>query len=216
MTDIYSVSLSDILPESLKSDPLVKALAEAITPEIQAISKEMVQCILLPRIDELPEEIVDHLAWQMHVDWYDADLDISIKRNLIKDSKRWHQIKGTPAAIEEVAATVFGRSWVEEWFDYGGNPYRFRVNVEASQQGASQADLIRLESLVNQYKNARSRLDTINIYLTSSSSAYLSAAMVTGEEITVYPWTTREIDGNVPLMLGIGCQSVETLTVNPM
>ncbi|MEW9670369.1 hypothetical protein [Ammoniphilus sp. 3BR4] len=38
MKDIYSINLLDIMPDSLKSDPDVRALADAITPELQEIS----------------------------------------------------------------------------------------------------------------------------------------------------------------------------------
>lgn len=34
--------------------------------------------------DILPEEILDLLAWQMSIDWYDGTADISIKRKLVK------------------------------------------------------------------------------------------------------------------------------------
>ncbi|TEB13354.1 phage tail protein I [Pelotomaculum propionicicum] len=125
--DIYTISLLDLLPQSLKGDPDVEALAKALDPELQAVSAAIIECVLLPRVDELPEEVVDYLAWQLHVDFYDPNYSLAVKRTLVKQSIPRHRKKGTPAAVEELATTVFGSARVIGWYEYGGDPYRFRV-----------------------------------------------------------------------------------------
>jgi phage tail protein, P2 protein I family len=214
--DLSNVDLLSLQSSYMQKDPTTIALCAALTPQFRQLATETKLCIIYARISELDDAVLDELAWQMHVDWYDSTLDIEIKRNLIKNSIRFHQIKGTPTAVEVVASTVFGRSWVEEWFEYGGDPYYFRVNVEASHQGASQSDLIKLENLINQYKNTRSWLEIINIFLTSNSILYVAAAMTTGESITVYPWNVTEVDSNGQMIIGVGYQAVETITVYPL
>lgn len=183
MTDIYSISLMDILPESLKRDPQIKALAEAITPEIQLVSAEIVNCILFPRIDNLPVEIVDMLAWQMHVDWYDATADISVKRQLIKSASRIHRYRGTPAAVEEIIQTYFGDGYLEEWFDYGGEPYRFRVVTSNSSVTAELADQFLM--VLNTVKNTRSHLDGILIALSGELDFFFSGIVHTVDSIEI-------------------------------
>ncbi|TGV01264.1 phage tail protein I, partial [Mesorhizobium sp. M00.F.Ca.ET.186.01.1.1] len=129
MVDIYSVSLADILPENLKADPQVQALAEAITPELQVIAQAINECLLLPRLDELPEDIVDLLAWQYHVDFYDSSLPLEKKRELVKQANTTHRYKGTPWAIDKVVSTAFDEAVVSEWFEYGGEPGYFKVTT---------------------------------------------------------------------------------------
>ena len=67
MISIYDVSLLDLLPDSLKQDPQVVAMAKAFDKELQAIAKQLDQVTLLTRIDELPEAALDHLLWQFHI-----------------------------------------------------------------------------------------------------------------------------------------------------
>ncbi len=56
----------------------------------------------------------------MHVDFYDSSLSLEVKKQMVKNSLKWHRIKGTSAAVSDVVKTVFGRSWIEEWFEYSG------------------------------------------------------------------------------------------------
>lgn len=129
MIDIYNISLLDLIPDSLKHDSNVRAICEALTPEVQAVANDIQQCVLLPRIGELPEKVQELLARQLHVDFYDGELSLETKRELVKNSVRWHKRKGTPGAVEELVSTVFGEGTVEEWFEYGGEPYYFKVKT---------------------------------------------------------------------------------------
>lgn len=215
MKDIYTISLLDLLPQSLKSDPGVEALAKALDPEIQAVSAAIAECILMARIDDLTEDVIDLLAWQLHVDLYDPGLSIEKKRALVQSSIILHQQKGTPAAVEAAAQIVFGRSWIDEWFDYGGDPYHFRVNVEAREQGASEADLALLDKLVTAYKNTRSWLEVVNIYLTGQGGVRYASCTNAGENTTIYPWSTTEVESHGPIRVGIGYQAAETTTIYP-
>lgn len=216
MADIYNVSVLDLLPPNLKTDPDMIAASKAVDTEFTLVVNEVKNCIILPRIDELESNLVDLLAWELHVDFYDSALPLETRRALVKNSAQLHRIKGTPAAVEMAASTVFGQCSLDEWFNYGGNPYYFKVNVDASQQGASQSDLAKLENLINQYKNTRSWLEIINIFLTSNSAVFSSAAMMTGEEITVYPWNITDVSCSGVMRFGPGYQAVETTTIYPL
>ncbi len=215
MKDIYTISLLDLLPQSLKSDPNVEALAKSLDPEIQAVSAAIAECILLARIDELPEDVIDLLAWQLHVDLYDPGLSIEKKRALVQSSIILHRQKGTPAAVEAAAQIVFGRSWIDEWYQYGGDPYYFRVNVEAREQGASEADLALLDQLVTAYKNTRSWLEVVNIYLTGQGGAKYASCTNAGESTTIYPWSITELEQHGPMRYATGCQAMETTVIYP-
>lgn len=86
---------------------------------------------MLPRIDELPEELVDLLAWQFHVDYDEPlGLDLDKKRALVKNSFSWHRRKGTKSVLEEIIRILnFEDFKIEEWYVYGGEPYFFRLNI---------------------------------------------------------------------------------------
>lgn len=81
--------------------------------------------LIYSRFDELPEELVDILAYDMHVDWYDYNYPLEAKRDLVKNSVKVHKKMGTKYAIETALGSLFPESEVEEWFQYEENPDTF-------------------------------------------------------------------------------------------
>ncbi len=155
--------INDSLPESLDTGnmhEIAKTVDKALR-KIDALS-EIVN--LYPHIDKLSSRLVDALAIQFHCDVYDTSLPLDIRRQIVKKSVPWHIRKGTAAVVEEVVATIFGAgASVQEWFEYGGEPYRFRVTVEnASITRESVSDMRRA---IERMKNVRSWLDMLNFTL---------------------------------------------------
>lgn len=159
---LETVSMMDILPPNLRADEKVAAAAKAIDDELQRVNADIEQVIHLARIDELPEAVVDLLAWQFHVDFYEpVEMDLATKRKLVKQSIAWHRIKGTPAAVEEVLSAAFADAVVKEWFEYGGEPYHFRIKASGFNPDSKKVkDLIQA---LNTVKNVRSWMDDISI-----------------------------------------------------
>lgn len=164
---VYDVTLLDLLPESMKHDPSVVALAKAITPEFQLISEEIDRNILLANIDTQPEPVVDLLAWEMHVDFYDPTLSLQQKRELVKSSPEWHRYKGTRWAVEKVTSILYPNSTVEEWFEYGGQPFYFKIILNLDAFFSSSLDTSQLIELINTTKNRRSWLQSIMLVTTN-------------------------------------------------
>ncbi|MBH0333673.1 hypothetical protein ABH14_28760 [Brevibacillus brevis] len=184
MIDIYNISLLDILPDSLKNDKDMVAMAKAFTPELQSLSREAKLCMILRNIDHLPSELVDHLAWELHVDFYDPELPLEVRRLLVKNSIPWHRTKGTPAAVEELITTVFGDGGVEEWFEYGGQPYYFNVITNNREVTTEQA--LMFTRALNSVKNTRSWLEKIEISQVENLNLYFAGIIHTGDKITLW------------------------------
>lgn len=196
--DLQSVSLLDILPPNLLADKKINAAARALDDELQKITAATRNALLLPRLDELPEEVIDLLAWQWHVDFYEPiGMDIETKRKLIKNSIAWHRIKGTPAAVERVVSAVFDTSHVQEWFEYGGKPYHFKVITEDVTTDPNV--LARMRRAINAAKNTRSWLETIEfiLHLQDEEKAEDTHTIeVHKTMIERYPWRGRFFDGS--------------------
>ena len=196
--DLQSVSLLDILPPNLLADKKINAAARALDDELQKITAATRNALLLPRLDELSEEVIDLLAWQWHVDFYEPiGMDIETKRRLIKNSIAWHRIKGTPAAVEQVVSAVFDTSHVQEWFEYGGKPYHFKVITEDVTTDPNV--LARMRRAINAAKNTRSWLETIEfiLHLQDEEKAEDTHAIeVHKTMIERYPWRGRFFDGS--------------------
>lgn len=179
MISLQTVSLLDLLPDNLRSDGTVHAAAQGIDTELQALSKLIQTLPHLNRLDELTDAEADAYAWQYHVDFYDPSLPLEQRRELVKNSFRWHRRKGTPSAVEELVATVFGSGTVQEWWEYGGEPYHFRVltnDPTATNDGAT-----RFIQAVNSTKNTRSVLESIQITTETTMNLCIGFAVHIGD-----------------------------------
>ncbi|OPJ63676.1 phage tail protein I [Clostridium chromiireducens] len=183
MINIYEASVLNLLPPNLQSDPDMIAASKAVDNEFLLIVNEVRNCILLPNLDLLPSDVVDLLAWQMHVDFYDNTLDLDVKRQLVRNSNKWHKQKGTPQAVEELISTVFDSGQVNEWFNYGGEPYTFQVITTNESVTIDRAE--QFIRALNSVKNERSWLDKVVIEIGDEMNLYLAAIVHTGDFITI-------------------------------
>lgn len=173
MIELKDISMLDILPPNLLTDKKIRVITEALDAELHEITKCIKRCQLYSRIDELPEDVIDLLAWQFHVDFYEPiGMNIKTKRKLVKESIAWHRIKGTPAAVEMMLSSTFGRlAKVSEWYEYDGEPYHFKVSVKTK-------NFPTIESLglakqgVLAAKNTRSVLDSIKTIVEMDTGDY--------------------------------------------
>ena len=125
--ELEVISLRDIIPRSIANDKNVKAIISAADPEFQKVSQDTREAFIISRISELPENVVDLLAWQWHVDSYEPDLPIETKRELVLDSITWHRKKGTKASIESALKKLGFVPTIKEWFETGTKPHTFEV-----------------------------------------------------------------------------------------
>lgn len=183
MIDMKSVSLLDIIPSNIKDDPSVAAAALAIDAELKGITDEIQKLSIFSRSDEWTEEETDELAWQFHVDFYNPSLPIEQKRELVKNSIAWHRRKGTPSAVEELVSTLFGSGKVEEWWEYNGQPYHFRVLTDNPAVNNERAqEFIRA---IQSVKRLTAKLDEVVISDNEQLPMYFGGAVLVYDRITV-------------------------------
>ena len=195
--DIESISLLDILPNSILTDPQIASAAKALDAELQSVTRAVVETLHLSRLDVLPETVVDLLAWQWHVDYYEPiGMDLDTKRRLVRESIAWHRMKGTPAAIEAVASAAFDKTTVKEWYEYGGKPYYFKIVTE--DVTTDKDTLNRLRRAVDSVKNVRSWLEEVEflLHLQDKETAIERPKLsVLANGIERYLWRGRYFDG---------------------
>lgn len=167
----------------MQQDVNVRGFTAALTPAFLEIASEVSTGLLYTRIDELPERALDALAWQFNVGWYEPDSDLDTKRRTINDALLVKKTLGTPAAVQRVIETYFGDGRVEEWFEYGGAPYHFRIVTNNPSATGEQAEL--LIKSVNAVKNIRSRLDSVIIESTEGMDLYVGLALHLTDNLTL-------------------------------
>ncbi|MEC0234084.1 phage tail protein [Paenibacillus kribbensis] len=133
MIDILDVSIVDLLPESVKNDPTMRAFALTLDEQLLKPKKDIYKLRRLTRMDDLDSDEANDLAYQLHVDFYDPALPLETRIELVKNSINFHRIKGTPAAVEQLIDILFGDGVVEEWFQYDGIPGHYRVKTSNPQ-----------------------------------------------------------------------------------
>lgn len=169
---LKDVDLLKLQTSFMQRDPTTQGLCAGLTPELRAVANKISSIIIFQTLDELEDNdfahaLLDELAWQFHVDFYDKSASMQTKRNLVKQSITIHKTKGTPKAVEDLVNAAFPNTntIVVEWFNYaGGQPYHFKLRTDAMRgKTTEEAQRAQAEFMrgINSVKNVRSWLDGI-------------------------------------------------------
>lgn len=173
------------LPAVLANDDNMAALASAVAEVLAARVGEIERVSIYSQIDRLPNELLDILANDFKVDWWDYSYSLQEKRNTLRQSWYVHKHMGTPAAVTAALSAIYPDSKVEEWWDYGGKPYHFRLLIS---QDASTLDAVKYAtvlSLVAYYKNLRSVLDSVTVLQRHDHHLYTGFAVRVGRIVSL-------------------------------
>lgn len=157
---IYEADFLRTLPGALTLDPKMRALATLMATKLHEISTEMKLVSIYQRIDELSEKVLDILAFDFNVDMYDYNYPIEVKREVIKNSFKTSKIKGTKFATEQALRSVWRDSEIEEWFEYGGEPYHFRAVCDGDSIAVT-AGTDKVSEIIRKQKRLSAHMDEI-------------------------------------------------------
>ena len=210
-----TVDLLRIFPPALKYDPKMTAAAQSIAKELQRTGGEIRNNIIYARIDELDEAALDVLAHDLHVDWYDFNYPIEVKRATIRDSVKIHRRLGTKYAEETALGNVFPGTKVEEWFQYGGEPYFFRVIIDATEAEITAEKQRAVLEKVYFYKNTRSHLEKIGFQMETAGTVTVGAYHTAGTCIEVFPYVPQDVEASGTAGLGAYHKTALSVEVYP-
>lgn len=177
---IYEVKWEDLLPEVLKRDPKMAALAKAIAEQKRKIAKEIYRAQFWNQLDCLPDEILDVLAYDLHIDWYDPGAERSAKLEAIEGSVKVHKTLGTVDSVVDALAAVFaGTVVLEEWFEYGGEPYSFRVTLDGD------GDIKAILKVINRSKRLSAWMDVLRFLREGRLGIYTGGAIRVAGNLTI-------------------------------
>ena len=160
-----------IVPPALTHDPAMMARAAADAEALAARLAEIDRVRIISNIDALDETVLDILARDFKVDWYDPNYSLEEKRRTVKSSWRVHKTLGTKAAVETAIRAIYPLTTVEEWFEYdGGEPYHFRLNIDITSDSGDKARQKRVLERLNFYKSLRSHNDGVRYFLMPEKS----------------------------------------------
>lgn len=172
------------LPDALRNDESMAALAESIAGVLADRPGEIRNLLIYSRIDQLPEDLLDILAHDFKVDWWDADYTPEEKRRTLKDSWRVHRMLGTKAAVETAISAIYPDTEVKEWFEYSGEPFHFKLVINSTFEDVEMEKHQRVLERVAYYKNLRSVLDEVEYYDSGGSATVYFGASAVGCEMS--------------------------------
>ena len=211
---VYDVDFTRALPDPLKNDDKMLALGRVIAGELQENIRLARLTIIYARIDELEENILDILAHDLHVDWYDDSYPIAAKRQVIKDSVKVHKRLGTKYSMVTALRSVFPNTEVEEWFEYGGKPFCFRIILDMS-YAKSSIDIHQIIWNIEYHKRLTTHLDRIIIRKRHDSTLKTVAVSGVSRKLRLYPRLEREILAPGESKTGIYTKVCNNITIYP-
>ena len=173
--DLSEVDIKQLLPRYMREDPFNVALADVLSPAVQRAAKRIDLYSVWDHVDELDEDLLDELAWELHIDWYDTVASLDSKKAMVKNSDLVHMRLGTPWAVEQVISDLFGEGRIREWFEYEGEPHHFKVLSTNPSLNVTLLD--KFLTTLERVKRTSSWLDGILITLTGELPGYVGFAV---------------------------------------
>ena len=186
MTDLYNGQITDLLQQNEAArNPEIQALSHAVLLEKRRIIDLAQRTRTIAMVDLLPENVLDVLAVELRSPYYSGDMDLEQKREIIKKTLVWFFQAGTPAAVEELVAAIFGQGEVVEWFNFTDPPYTpgtFDIVTDARMTEGMVDQFLRI---IRQVKNTRSHLRRVLTERKGSMHIYIGSGAVGHPEIPV-------------------------------
>lgn len=179
------------MPENLKEQPEVQAIAYAVGRQIEKLCAYADSARTYAAIQSMPEWVLDLLAVELRTPAYDENYSIKVKRALIEESMLFYTQMGTPAAVEKIIKTIFGSGYISEWWEYDGSPYHFKAHT--TNPAITSDDVEEFKRVLGAVKRLSAWLDEIILDLSTQSAAFYVGNWVhTGDFIKLKPAVFKE------------------------
>ena len=145
-----------LLPVFMRDDEANIAISNAINKLMGNLRLDTLST--WASIDQLTEEELDELAWELDIDWYEKTMSIEEKRETVKIAPYIKSKRGTKWAVERVISLYLGEGGVVEWCEKEppGPPYTFEVYT--SNEEVTEELLAQFATAANIAKNKRSHM----------------------------------------------------------
>ena len=173
--------MSDLLPP--QSTPAERAIAASLA-RLDAVPVA-IGTLWTPA--DCPAAFLPWLAWALSVDSWEPRWPEEVRRRVIAEAIEVHRAHGTIDGMRRALAALGVEVTIAEWWEYGGQPYTFRVVALPSidligdpelpiLSGEAQRQIRRLIEIV---KPARAHFD-LSFLLQIAADTAIAAAAVTG------------------------------------
>lgn len=202
MIKLSGSRFTDIMPENLASQVETKAFAYAVGRQIEKLCAYSDTARTYAAIATMPEWLLDYMAVELRTPSYDENYSLKTKRALIQGSLLFYTQMGTPAAVNRIIETIFETGYIEEWYEYDGDPHHFRAYVgDGGEVGPGELEEFR--RVLSSVKRLSSWLDDI-ITITAMDPDMVTFTGTMGKGYTSTPLPEAAVDYHLEDMIRAG------------
>lgn len=181
------LSLLDFLPESISSDPEIIAMSLAIDPELRSVGQAIIEAVILPRIAELEEPVLNELAWAFDLNslqlWDDATVEG--KRALLVNIFAIRKKSGTRFAVRRVFDLMSVVGEVVEWWEEAAAAFSYRLRIFVDQVGITLSQLVQISELTHRFAPTRAYLSEYAVESDRAATLLMRTIPTTGRHTTI-------------------------------
>ncbi|MCM1235643.1 MAG: phage tail protein [Ruminococcus flavefaciens] len=137
-----------------------ECLCYAVDKQIRKLKKVIDELNVWGAIERIDPKYYDALAACVQIPYYRSELNQSVKLKLLMSFQMLYRYAGTKKAVLEMLNTVFEHAEFLPWYEYGGEPYHFRIKVYDVLTGDA---LEILNKVLGRVKSTRSIIDSIEV-----------------------------------------------------
>lgn len=178
---MFQFDIEKFVPKFILADKNGYAIAKALGAALQMMNdiiNDGVDCVT--DYEKMPEWRLDEMAWEYNIP-YDYTADIEIKRAWVQNVLSLSHLYGTPEGVKRYMEGYFESASIEEAWEYGGDPYHFRMIFPDSWTPEKVAWATKAIAAV---KNVRSILDTYTFDAKWLHNLFVGCALYTYESAT--------------------------------
>lgn len=186
----------DLLPSLFKEKEDVVAISYAFKMAVASLLRSQTFTYLFADINDMPEELLDLMALEMKAPYYDEDLEIEVKRELVKNAMLWRSQAGTKKSVEDLIRAIFGVGEVIEWYDFEGGPGtpgEFDIITSAP---LTPELFSKFTQIIDQVKNESSHLRRIQTAREIDGDIYVGTAVAASPRCVITQLISAQADIN--------------------
>lgn len=177
-------SLIQNFPFPLSGTKKLAMLASLVAESLIELYNDNDLLAIYTRIDELDSDILDILAYDFKIDWWDVENTVEEKRAVFKSCWDVHRKLGTPGAVQTAISSIYDSAKVKEWYEYGGKKYHFKISINLDNNFMDEEQFQRVLNRAKYYVNLRSVMDSVTFSSTHKKLLYAGVAYQGGAKST--------------------------------
>lgn len=210
MINYQDGELLNLLSAPMAEDADIIALSYAIKMGIAKFIVYVARTTMYADVDRQPEEILDYMAVELDAAYYEQTMSIETKRKLIKSALKWYMAAGTGKAVKELVNTVFGGGDISEWYEFGGEPGEFNIEIEGQ---LTEENYRRLSIAMGSAKPSSAHLKEVSSKRNAETDLHLGSTLTGQSALTIYEDYSATTELNRSVRVGVSLTSEVVATI---